>query len=85
MIPCQVNSSHGDVRVASDAGSANFFLFGQAEEAGWIELENFFDEISGDDVALEVTGVNSTFCELGNGMLITALVVRKDVDGEDVR
>jgi hypothetical protein len=85
VIPCQVDSSHGDVRVTSDAGSANFFLFGQAEEAGWVELENLFDEIPGDDVALEVTGVNGTFSELGNGMLITALVVRKDVYGEDVR
>jgi hypothetical protein len=73
------------VRVASNAGSANFFLFGQAEEAGWIELENLFDEIPGDDVALEVTGVNGTFCELGNGMLITALVVREDVYGKDIR
>jgi hypothetical protein len=85
VIPCQVDSSYGDVRVASNAGSANFFLFGQAEEAGWIELENLFDEIPGDDVALEVTGVNGTFCELGNGMLITALVVREDVYGKDIR
>jgi len=85
VIPCQVDSSHGDVRVASDAGSTNFFLFGQAEEVGGIELENVFDEIPGDDVALEVAGVDGTFCELDNGMLVIALVVREDVDGEDIR
>ena len=62
MVPIKVDSTLGNEEFSGHRSSTLFLLFGQFTKIGFGELKNVENEMSGDNVALHVAGVNCAFC-----------------------